>query len=71
MRPPHKMEVSVGDKKNLLVDARPLFALGDGVWGFLPFCSKVLGGLKSITHNPDPILSVNSAMNVSFSRMDS
>ena len=67
MRPPYKVEVSVVDRKSLLVDVRPRFALGDGVWIFLPFCSRVLGGLESITHNPDPILSVNSAMYASFS----
>ena len=36
VRHPHKMEVSVGDRKSPLVDARPRFALGDGVWGFCP-----------------------------------
>ena len=71
MRPPHKVEVSVDDRKSLLVDARPRFALGDGVWDFLPFCSRVLWSLESITYNPDPILSVNSAMDASFSWMDS
>ena len=61
----------MGDRKSLLVDACPRFDLGDGVWVFLPFCSRVLGGLESITHNPDPFFSVNSAMDVSFSQMDS
>ena len=61
----------MGDRKSLLVDARPHFALGDGVWVFLPFCFRVLGGLESSKHNPDPIFSVNSAMDVSFSMMDS
>ena len=60
MRPPYKMEVSVVNRKSLIIDARPRFTLGDGVWFFLPFCSRVLGALESITHNPDPILSVNS-----------
>ena len=63
--------MSVGDRKSLLVDAFPHFALGDGVWGFLPFWSRVLVCLESITHTPDPILSVNSAMDVSFYWMDS
>ena len=71
VRHPHKVELSVGDRKSLLVDARPRFALGDGVWDFLPFCSRVLWSLESITYNPDPILSVNSAMDASFSWMDS
>ena len=71
MRPQHKAEVSVGDRKSLLIDLRPRFALGDGVWRFLPFCSRVLGGLESTTQNPDPILSITSAMDVYFSRMDS
>ena len=34
MRPPHKVEVSVGDRESLLVDARPHLALGEGVWVF-------------------------------------
>ena len=55
VRPPHKVEVSVGEINTLLVDARPSFSIGDGVWVFLPFCSRVLGGLEYITHNPDPI----------------
>ena len=58
----------VGDRKSLLVDARPHF---DGVLGFLPFCSRVLGGLESLTQNPDPIFTVNSDMDVSVSQMDS
>ena len=70
MRPLHKVEVSVGDRKSLLVNARPHFALGDGVCFFF-FCSRVLGGLEFITHNSDPIFSINSAMDVSFSWMDS
>ena len=69
MRPPHKVEVSVGDRESLLVDARPSFTLGYGVWVFLPFCYRVLGGLKYTTQNPDQILSVNSVMDVSFSWM--
>ena len=32
--PHHKVEVSVGDRKCLFIDARPWFALGGGVWGF-------------------------------------
>ena len=71
VRPPHKAEVSVGDRKSLLVDARASFAIGDGVLGFLPFCYRVLGELESTTKNPDPIFSVNSAIDVSFSWMDS
>ena len=63
--------MSVGDRKSRLVKARSRFALGDGVWRFLPFCSRVLGGLESTTQNPDPILSITSAMDVYFSRMDS
>ena len=43
MRPLQNMEVSVSDRKIPLVDVRPSFALGDGVWGFLPFCSRVVG----------------------------
>ena len=58
--------MSVGDRKSCLVKARSRFALGDGVWGFLLFCSSVLGGLESLTHNPDPSLSVNSDMYASF-----
>ena len=61
----------VGDRKSFLVDARPHFALGDGVWGFLPFCSMVLGGLESPMQNPNPIFPVNSDMDVSVYRMDS
>ena len=71
MRPTNKLDVSVGDRNIILFDARPRFALGDGVWGFLPFYSRVLGGLESTTKNPDPILSVNPDMDVSFSWMDS
>ena len=36
VRPPNKVEVSVGNRKSLLVDARPHFALGGGVWVFPP-----------------------------------
>ena len=64
VRPPHKVEVPVGDRKSLLVDARPCL-------GFFSFWSRSLGGLESITHNSDPILSANSAMDISFSRMES
>ena len=35
VRPPHKAEVSVGDRKILLIDAFPHFPLGDGVWEVL------------------------------------
>ena len=45
MRPPHKVEVSLGDRKSLPIKANTCFALGDGVWVFLTFCSRVLGGL--------------------------
>ena len=55
VRPPQKVEVSVGDRKSLLINANPHFALGDGVWVFLPLFSRVLGGLYSTTKNPDPI----------------
>ena len=34
VRPTHNLEVSVGDRKSLLVDARPHLALGEGVWVF-------------------------------------
>ena len=55
VRPLHKVEVSVGDIKSLLVNARPCFNLGDGVWRGSPFYSIVLGGLESTTKNPGPI----------------
>ena len=45
MRPLHKLEVSVDDRKSLLVKSRPFFDLGNGVWVLLPFCPRVLGGL--------------------------
>ena len=61
----------MGDRKILITDAHPRFALGDGVWRFLPFCYRLLGGLESTTHNPDPIFSFNYAMDVYFYLMDS
>ena len=36
VRPTHKVEVSVGDRKSLLVDARPHFAIGVVFWVFCP-----------------------------------
>ena len=45
VRPPQKVKVSVGDRKSLLVDARPCFIIDDRVWGFLTCYSRVLGGL--------------------------
>ena len=71
VRHPHKVELSVGYRKSFLVDVHPRLPLGDGVWGVLPFLSRVLGGLTYTTKKPIPIMSVRSAMDVSFSRMDS
>ena len=71
VRHPHKVDLSVGDRKSLLVKAHPRLTLGDGVWGFLTFLSRVLGGLTYNMKKPIPIISVSSAMDVSFSRMDS
>ena len=70
MRHLHKVELSVGDRNSFLVDAHPRLPLGDGVWGFLPFLSRVLGGLTYTTKKPIPVMYVRSAMDVSFSRMD-
>ena len=61
----------MGGRKSLLVDTHPRLPLGDGVWGFLPFLSRVLGGLTYTTKKPTLIISVSSAMDVSFSRMNS
>ena len=71
MIPPHKVELSVGDRKSLIVDTRPLLPLGDGVWGFFSSLSRVLGGSIYTTKKPIPIISFCSAVDVSFSRMDS
>ena len=46
MRPPHKVEVSVGDRKSLLVDAHLCFALGDGVLGFFALLFQGFMGLR-------------------------
>ena len=66
----HKLELSVGDRNSFLVNAHPCLPLGDGVWGFLPFLSRVLGGLTYTTKKPIRVMSVRSAMDVYFSRMD-
>ena len=55
VRHPHKVELSVSDRKSLLVDGQPCLPLGDGVWGFWPFLSRVLGGLTYTTKKPIPI----------------
>ena len=59
----------MGDRKSLIVYARPRFPLGDGVWGIFPFLSMMLVVRESTTKKPVPIFSVSSAMNVSFSGM--
>ena len=44
VRPPYKVEVSVGDRKSLLIDARPRFDLGDGL-GVFALLFQGVGGI--------------------------
>ena len=46
VRPPHKAEVSVGDRKSLFVDTRPRFAISDGVWGFFALLFQGVRGFR-------------------------
>ena len=71
VRPPYKVEVSVGDINILIVNACPCFALGVGVWSSFPLWSRVLWACESSTNNPVPIFPINSAMDVFFSGVES
>ena len=66
--PLHRVEVYVGDRKSLLIDARPRFDLGDGVWRSFPFWSREFGAYESTTKKPVPIFSVNLLL-MSFVRI--
>ena len=46
VRHPHKVELSVGDRKSFLVDAHPRLPLGDGFWEFFALLIQSVGGLN-------------------------
>ena len=66
---PHMMEVSVGDRKSLLINAHPRFDLGDGVWRGFQFWSRVFGTYESTVNKPVPFPPVNYAMDISCEEM--